>query len=245
MQVLEVVVETDQQRLRQADVLGRNDEAQREGAQHEDADRDERTDDDGFRVVFRRIVHVHHVNTHHLHTRVEEEDTAGQHQVVELRQVGEETLRHVHLVVTARGDVDDAQQNEQSGGYDRADHTAPFADFPDPAQTFERDEGGQPVDGQHHHQREDLVRRQDHVRMLVQSDEGDRHGAEGQHRGVPDRRFDPLQPDGQKARARSVGFAHPAEDAALLVGEHRRQFGRHQRGGDQEDDRREEVVEGR
>ena len=48
-----------------------------------------------------------------------------------------------------------------------------------------------------------------------------------------------------KARARSVGFAHPAEDAALLVGEHRRQFGRHQRGGDQEDDRREEVVEGR
>ena len=47
MQVAEVVVEADKQRLREADVPRRDDEPQREGSQNEDADRDERADDDG------------------------------------------------------------------------------------------------------------------------------------------------------------------------------------------------------
>ena len=116
VEVVEIVVESDQQRLREADVLGGDDESQREGAQHEDADRDERTDDDGLGVVARRILHVHHVNAHHLHTRIEEEDAAGQHEVVEFRQVGEEALRHVHMVVPAGRDVDDAEDDQQSRG---------------------------------------------------------------------------------------------------------------------------------
>lgn len=245
VQVAEVVVEADEQRLRQADVLGRDDEAQREGAQHEDADRDERADDDGARVVARRIAHLHHVDAHHLHAGVEEEDAAGEHQVVELRQVGEEALRHVHVVVAARGDVDDAQHDEQSGGDDGAYHAAPLADFAHPVEPLERDEGGQPVDGQHDDQREELVRGERHVVGLVDPDEGNRDRPEGEHRGVPDGRFNPLQPDGQKARPCAVGFAHPAEDAALLVGEHGGQLGGHERRGDEEDDGGKEVVEGR
>ena len=245
VQVAEVVVEADEQRLRQADVLGRDDEAQREGAQHEDADRDERADDDGPRVVARRVAHLHHVDAHHLHAGVEEEDAAGEHQVVELRQVGEESLRHVHVVVAARGDVDHAQHDEQPGGDDGADHAAPLADFADPVQPLERDEGRRPVDGQHDDEREELVRGERHVVGLVGSDEGDGDRPEGEHRGVPDGRFNPLQPDGQKARPCAVGLAHPAEDAALLVGEHGRQLGGHECRGDEEDDGREEVVEGR
>ena len=77
------------------------------------------------------------------------------------------------------------------------------------------------------------------------ADEGDRHGAEGQYRRIPDRRFDPLQPDGQKSRAGAEGLADPAEDTALLVGKHCGKFGGDQRRGNEEHDGREEVVEGR
>ena len=185
------------------------------------------------------------MDAHHLHAGVEEEDAACQHEVVELAQVGEESLREVHVVVASRGDVDDAEQDEQSGGDDRADHAAPLADLADPAEPLERDEGGDPVDGQHHDEREDLVRGQRHVVRFVRADEGDRHGAEGQHRGVPDRRLDPLQPDGQEARAGTEGLADPAEDAALLVGEHRREFGGDHGRRNQEDDGGKQVVEGR
>ena len=240
---MEIVVEAHQQRLREADVLGRDDEAQRESTQHEDADRYERTDDDGLGVVPRRVLHVHDVYTHHLHTRIEQEDTAGQHQVVEFRQVGEETLRHVHVVVSAGRNVDDAQQDQQASGNDRTDHTAPFADLADPSQALERDEGGDPVDCQHHAEREDLVRGQRRVVRVVHADEGDRHGTERQYGGVPDRRLDPLQPDGQESRAGAVRLADPAEYTALFGGEHRGQLrGDHGR-RDEEDDGGKQIVE--
>ena len=148
-QIMEVVVEADQQRLGQVDVFGRNDEAQRERAQHEDQHGHQRADDDGFRIVARRILHVHHVNTHHLHTGIEEEDAAGQYQVVEIRQVGEEALRHIHVVMAAGRNVNDAQKNEQTCRYDRTDHTSPFADFADPVHAFQRNECCDPVNSQY------------------------------------------------------------------------------------------------
>ena len=245
MQVAEVVVEADEQRLREADVPRRDDEPQREGSQNEDADRDERADDDGPGVVAARVFDVHDVYAHHLHAGVEEEDAAGEHQVVEFREIGEETLRKVHVVVASGGQVDRAQYDEQSGGDDRADHAAPFADLADPVQSLERNEGGDPVDDQHHDEREGLVRGQRHVMRLVHADEGDRHGSEGQDGGIPDRRFDPLQPDGQKTRARSVGLADPAEHAALLVGEHGGQLGGDHGRRNEEHDGCEQVIEGR
>ena len=55
---------------------------------------------------------------------------------------GKETLRKVHVVVASGGQVDRAQYDEQSGGDDRADHAAPFADLADPVQSLERNEGG-------------------------------------------------------------------------------------------------------
>ena len=236
MQVVEVVVEAHQQRLRQADVLCGNDEAQREGAQHEDADRDQRTDDDCLGVVLRRVLYVHDVYAHHLHTRIEEEDAAGQHKVVELREVGEESLRHVHVVVAAGRNVDDAQQDQQTRGNDRADHAAPFADFTYPSESLERDERGDPVDCQHHAEREDLVRGQRRVVHVVHAYKGDRHGAERQYGGVPDGRFDPLQPDGKESGACAVSFADPSENAALLCREHRGQLrGDHGRGNEEHD----------
>ena len=185
------------------------------------------------------------MDAHHLHAGVEEEDAACEHQIVEFRQIGEESLRHVHLVVPSRSDVDDSQNDQQSGRDDRTDHSAPFADLSDPADAFERDEGCDPVDGQHHDEREELVGGQNGIGLLVQSDEGDRHGAEGEDRRIPDRRFDPLQPDGKESRAGSERLADPTEDASLLVGEHRRQFGCHQRGGNQEDNRCKKVIERR
>ena len=193
--------------------------------------------------VFRRIVHVHHVNTHHLHTGIEEEDAAGQYQVVEIRQVGEETLRHIHIVMASGRNVNDAQKDEQTCRYDRADHTSPFADFADPVHTFQGNERSDPVDGQYDYQGEYLVRRKGHVVRFVHADKGDRYGAEGQYRRVPDRRFDPLKPDGEKSRACAVRFADPAEYTALFVGEHGRQLRSHHGRRDQEDDCGEQVVE--
>ena len=77
-------------RLREADVQGRSGPARR--FQNEDQHRDQRTDDAWPWDSFKMVLHVHDVNAHHLHTRVEQEDTARQHEVVEFRQVGEEAL---------------------------------------------------------------------------------------------------------------------------------------------------------
>lgn len=88
--ILEIVVKTDQQTLSEIDLLGRYDEAQREGPQHEDADRNQRSDEDRFRIVLARILHIHHMNTHHLHSGIEKKDSGSQHQIVELGQVGKE-----------------------------------------------------------------------------------------------------------------------------------------------------------
>ena len=245
MQVLEVVVESDEERLRKVYVLCRNDKSEREGAQNEYRYGHERAHDDGLGVVLARIVDLHDVYAHHLHSGVEEEYAAGKYQIVEFGKVGPETLRHVHIVVSARGEIYDAEDYEQRGGDYGSDHTAPFADLADPAETLERDECREPIYCQHYGQREDLVRCERHVVRLVGTDEGYGHGAECEHGGIPYCRFDPLQEYGQKSCSGAESLAHPAEDAALLVGEHGGQLGGHQRCGDQEDDGCEEVVEGR
>ena len=113
MQVFQITVKPDKQTLRQIDVFCRNDQTQSESTEHEDDNGDTRADEDGFRVIFGGgCFHVHDVDTHHLHTRVEQEDSRCQYEVVEIGQVREETLAHVHVVVSARGDVDDSEDNQ-------------------------------------------------------------------------------------------------------------------------------------
>ena len=97
------------------------------------------------------------MHTHHLHTGIEEEDTAGQDYVVDLLQVGEETLRHIHIVVAACRDVDNSQHDKYSCGYDCAYHSAPFADFADPAKASEGNNRCDPIDGKHDDKREEFV----------------------------------------------------------------------------------------
>ena len=80
---------------------------------------------------------------------------------------------------------------------------------------------------------------------LVHPDEGDGNGPEGEDRGIPDGRLNPLQEDGHKAGACAEGFPDPAEDSALLVGEHGGQLGCHHGRRNQKYDGCKEVVEGR
>ena len=82
------------------------------------------------------------MHAHHLHTGIEQEDTAGQYDIVQLCQIREETLRHVHIIMSASGDVDDAQDYEKACRDDCADHSSPFAYLAYPTKTFHRDEGG-------------------------------------------------------------------------------------------------------
>ena len=76
------------------------------------------------------------MNTAHFHTGIEEEDAAGQYQVVEIRQVGEEALRHIHVVMAAGRNVNDAQKNEQTCRYDRTDHTSHLLILPTQSMPF-------------------------------------------------------------------------------------------------------------
>ena len=52
------------------------------------------------------------MNTHHLHTGVEEEDATCQHEVVEVREVGEEALIHVEVVLTTHNKVGDGEDDK-------------------------------------------------------------------------------------------------------------------------------------
>ena len=72
--------------------------------------------------------------------------------------------------MSAGRNVDDAQHDQQARGNDRTDHAAPFSDFSDPSETFQGDQRGDPVDGQHHAEREDLVRGQRRVVHVVHAD---------------------------------------------------------------------------
>ena len=182
------------------------------------------------------------MDTHHLHTGIKQEDPRSQHQVVEFGQVGEKSLAHVHVVMAAGTEIDDSEDDQQSGRDNSSDHTAEFRDLTDPGEPFQRNARCSPVDYQYDDQCEEFVRCQHHVVLRMDADEGDRDGSERKHGRIPDRTFDPLQPDGQEARSGAHRFADPAEHTALLVGEHRCQLGRDQRGRDQENDRREQVV---
>ena len=170
MEMPEIIVKSDEQRLGQVDVLCRNDEAEGERAQDEDRDSRQGSDDYRFRIVSRRIVNIHDMHTHHLHSCIEEEDAAGQNQVVEFREIREESLRHVHVVMTSAGDVYYAQNYQESGRNDCSDQSAPLADLADPAEAFHGNEGRYPVDRKDCHQSEYLVRGQGCVRCSVHAD---------------------------------------------------------------------------
>ena len=242
---VEIVVESDQQTLGEVDVFLRDDDAQRKGAQHEDEHRDGRADEYRLGVVFRGVVDVFHVDTAHLHTGIEEEDAGGQHQVVEVGEVGQEATREVHLRLAAHGQIDDGQNHQQPGRNDGTHQTAHLGHLAYPVEPLQRDEGGQPVDEQHHRQGVETVRGQQHVARVVHADEGDGHGTESQHRRVPDGTLDPLQPDGQEAGPFAEGFAHPAEHTALLVLEHGGQFGGYQRRRNEEYQGCKQIIESR
>ena len=109
------------------------------------------------------------MHTHHLHSGIEEEDAASEHKIVELCEVREKALGHVHIVMTSACDVDKSQDDQQSGGDDCADHSAPFADLSDPVQAFEGNEGRHPIYGQDCYQSEYLVGRQCSIRCSVQT----------------------------------------------------------------------------
>ena len=112
MDVTEVIVETYQQALCKADVLGRNNDTQSECTQHEDKYRNQCADKHSLRIVFGRIVYILHVDTAHLHTCIKEEDTCGKHHIVKVRQVGEKAAVEVHIGMSACGEVDNAEDNQ-------------------------------------------------------------------------------------------------------------------------------------
>ena len=233
MEVSEVIVKTDEQRLCEVDVFGRDDEAEREGSQDEDRDSRERADDDGLRVVLGRIINIHDVYTHHFHSSVEQEDTAGQDYVVQLCEVWEEALGHIHIVVSTTCHIDDAEDDQKTCRYDRTYHTAPFADLSHPVEAFQGNEGCNPIYCQDRDQSEDLVGGQNCIGGVVKADEGYRYCTECENGRVPDGGFDPLQPYGQEACAGSECLSDPAEYSTLFVGEHGSQFSSDHRGWDQ------------
>ena len=108
----------------------------------------------------------------------------------------------------------------------------------------EGDEGREPVDREHDAEHEHVVGGQRLVPALVRTDEGQRYGAEGEPGRKPDRHLDPEHEHGDERPSRTEGLADPAEDAAFLRPAGRK-LGRDQRNRDQEDDRREKVVEDR
>ena len=111
------------------------------------------------------------MNAHHLHTCIEEEDAAGQDDVVKLGEVGEEALRHVHVVRAAGSYVYDTKYDQKSCWDDGADKAAPFADLSDPVETFECDYRRHPVYGQYRHERIDPVRGEYGIMGVVHADE--------------------------------------------------------------------------
>ena len=52
------------------------------------------------------------MHAHHLHSRIEQEYAAGQNQIVEFSQVGEESLGHVHVIMSAGSNVNDTQYDQ-------------------------------------------------------------------------------------------------------------------------------------
>ena len=109
---MEIVVETDQQALRQVDILCGNNEAQRKSTQYENQHGNRRSDKNGFRIILARVLHIHHMNTHHLHTGVKEENPGRQYQVVEFRQVRKESLAHIHIVMAAGRQIDNTEHDQ-------------------------------------------------------------------------------------------------------------------------------------
>ena len=183
------------------------------------------------------------MDTHHLHTGIEEEDTTCQDEVIEIREVGEETILHRQVVVSSRGEVDYSEDDEQTRRDDRTDNTTPLTHLTYPAETLERDERSNPIDGQNDNKRKEPIRGQCSIGSGVHTDKGDAHSTKGKHRGIPNRRLDPLQPNGKETCSRTKGLTNPAEDTALLISKHSGKLSRNHRRRDKEDNGCEEVVE--
>ena len=133
---MEIIVETHQQALRQADVFCRNNDTEGKSAQYKDYDCDQRTDEYRFRIVLGGIVYILHMDTAHFHSGIEEEDTCGKHHIVKIRQVREETAVEVHVGVAARSEIDNAQNNQQGRRDDSTDHATHLCHFSYPAHAF-------------------------------------------------------------------------------------------------------------
>ena len=245
MKVTEIVVKTNKQRLRKAYILGGNDKSQRECTQDKNQDCYNRAYNNGFRIVTRGIIDIHNVDTHHLHTRIKEEYTARQNKVIQFFQIGEESLRHIHIIMAARSNINNAQNNEQTRRNDSTYHTTPLTDFTYPIQASHRYEGRNPIDSQHHYERKHFIRGQRSIVRIVHTDKRYRHGAKCKHRRVPNSRLNPLQPYSQETHTRAISLTNPAEDSTLLVGEHSRQLRRNHSRRNQEDDCRKEIIERR
>ena len=84
MRPFEHIIVSHQQALGQADIGLRNDKGDRQRAQHKDSHRTRRRQNNGFRVVFGRVINVFHVNGVHFHPGVKQENTGRQHNVIEV-----------------------------------------------------------------------------------------------------------------------------------------------------------------
>ena len=137
MDVLEVIVETNQQALCQTDVFGRNDNTQCESTQHENDNCDSCTDKYCFRIILGGIFYILNVDTAHFHTGIKEEDTCGEYDVVEVRQIGEEAAVEVQIGVSACSQINDPQDNQQGCRDNGTNHTTDFGNFTYPSHTFQ------------------------------------------------------------------------------------------------------------
>ncbi len=93
----EIIVESHQKALHKVDILGRNNNTEGIGAEHEDEHRHERSPEHSLRVVNRRIFDIAHMHARHFHTCIEEEYRSRKHNVVKIGQIGEKVAVKVHL----------------------------------------------------------------------------------------------------------------------------------------------------
>ena len=137
MDKFKVIVEADQQTLCQVNILFWDNNTQRKSTQHKDNNSDQRTDKYSFRIVLGRIINILYVDTAHLHTCIKQEDTGSKHQIIELREIGEEITVEVHVGMTAHRQVNNSENDQQGSGKDRTDDTTYFSHFTNPTQTFQ------------------------------------------------------------------------------------------------------------
>ena len=248
--------EGDEQTCLEVDLFVGRDDGYGQGAEREEAERDQGGKEHGPRELRLRPFQFGGVHGVDLDTGEEQQDAGQEGDVAHARDVGEQARVHVVRGVgpdylgdrggdvlegdsVAPGQPDDGHQDDDDAGQDRADEKPAAREVGERRGAAEGDPGCEPVHGDREAPYEDPVlgqcRETGHV--------GGRGGGESQHGGVPDDVLDPLQEDGREAQVGVEGLLDPGVDTASAGGEGAAQFGAHECRGNQKEERGEEDVE--